>query len=154
MTATTLTRQKQKRTVKSLFPILDWLPQYQVFFLRLDVIAALTVWALLVPEAMAYAGIAGKPPEDLTQQELEQAMDDLGIEEQEITPQDQAAIEAEAIDSTATQAQPAPAAPAAAQPPAAEPDYIEELRRLADLKEAGLIADEDFQAKKQQLLGL
>lgn len=28
-----------------------------------DIIAAITVWALLVPEAMAYAGIAGVPPE-------------------------------------------------------------------------------------------
>jgi uncharacterized protein HemX len=44
----------------------------------------------------------GKPPEDLTQEELEQAMDDLNIEEQEITPQDQAAIEAEAEDKPAT----------------------------------------------------
>jgi high affinity sulfate transporter 1 len=34
-----------------------------VSFLRIDLIAALTVWALLVPEAMAYAGIAGMPPE-------------------------------------------------------------------------------------------
>jgi hypothetical protein len=31
--------------------------------LRFDVLAALTVWALLVPEAMAYAGIAGVSPE-------------------------------------------------------------------------------------------
>ena len=31
--------------------------------LQPDTIAALTVWALLVPEAMAYAGIAGMPPE-------------------------------------------------------------------------------------------
>lgn len=38
----------------------------------------------------------GKPPEDLTEDELEQAMDDLNIEEQELTPEDQAAIEAEA----------------------------------------------------------
>jgi hypothetical protein len=44
----------------------------------------------------------GKPPEDLTEQELEQAMDDLNIEEQELTPQDQAAIEAEAVDDKGT----------------------------------------------------
>ncbi|MEA2058354.1 MAG: SulP family inorganic anion transporter, partial [Actinomycetota bacterium] len=31
--------------------------------LRPDFMAGLTVWALLVPEAMAYAGIAGVPPE-------------------------------------------------------------------------------------------
>ncbi|NJN54483.1 MAG: SulP family inorganic anion transporter, partial [Anaerolineae bacterium] len=44
-------------------PILQWLPAYQKVLLRGDVIAALTVWALLVPEAMAYAGIAGLPPQ-------------------------------------------------------------------------------------------
>ncbi|MEA3334310.1 MAG: sulfate permease [Chloroflexota bacterium] len=63
MSATTLTRQKSRRSLKSFFPILQWLPKYQASYLRVDVIAALTVWALLVPEAMAYAGIAGMPPE-------------------------------------------------------------------------------------------
>jgi len=63
MTTTTLTRQKTKRTLKSFFPILSWLPKYKASLLQPDTIAALTVWALLVPEAMAYAGIAGMPPE-------------------------------------------------------------------------------------------
>ena len=49
--------------MKSYFPILDWLPTYQKEWLRPDIIAALTLWAVLVPEAMAYAGIAGMPPE-------------------------------------------------------------------------------------------
>jgi hypothetical protein len=35
-----------------------------------------------------------------------------------------------------------------------EPDYIEELERLAGLKEKGIISEEDFEAKKKQLLGL
>jgi high affinity sulfate transporter 1 len=63
MTTTTITPQKEKRTLKSFFPIVEWLPKYQGSWLRFDVIAALTVWALVVPEAMAYAGIAGMPPE-------------------------------------------------------------------------------------------
>ena len=63
MTTTTLTRQKSKRTLKSFFPIATWLPKYKASLLQPDTIAALTVWALLVPEAMAYAGIAGMPPE-------------------------------------------------------------------------------------------
>ena len=63
MTTTTLTRQKSKRTLKSFFPIVTWLPKYKASLLQPDTIAALTVWALLVPEAMAYAGIAGMPPE-------------------------------------------------------------------------------------------
>ncbi len=48
---------------KSYVPILEWLPNYKREWLRADLMAALTVWALLVPEAMAYAGIAGLPPE-------------------------------------------------------------------------------------------
>ena len=63
MTTTTITAQKPKRTLVSFFPIVGWLPRYQSAWLRLDLIAALTVWALVVPEAMAYAGIAGMPPE-------------------------------------------------------------------------------------------
>jgi high affinity sulfate transporter 1 len=63
MTTTTITPQKEKRTLKSFFPIVEWLPKYKGSWLRFDLIAALTVWALVVPEAMAYAGIAGMPPE-------------------------------------------------------------------------------------------
>jgi sulfate permease, SulP family len=44
-------------------PILNWLPAYDRSFLRFDVIAGATVWGLLVPESIAYAGLAGLPPE-------------------------------------------------------------------------------------------
>jgi len=44
------------------FPILQWLPNYQLSWLRADIIAGLTVWAVMVPESMAYSGIAGVPP--------------------------------------------------------------------------------------------
>ena len=47
----------------SYFPIAGWLPDYERSWLRADAIAAATVWALLVPEAMAYASLAGMPPE-------------------------------------------------------------------------------------------
>ncbi len=42
-------------------PITAWLPAYEKKWLSGDVVAALTVWALLIPEALAYAGIAGVP---------------------------------------------------------------------------------------------
>jgi SulP family sulfate permease len=45
------------------FPILGWLPNYQRAWLRIDLIAGLTVVALLIPEGMAYAQLAGVPPE-------------------------------------------------------------------------------------------
>jgi len=46
-----------------IFPILNWLPQYQKTWFRPDLIAGLTVLALLIPEGMAYAEIAGLPPQ-------------------------------------------------------------------------------------------
>ncbi len=44
-------------------PILEWLPRYQRRWLRPDAISALAVWAVLVPQAIAYASLAGLPPE-------------------------------------------------------------------------------------------
>ena len=49
--------------LKRLIPILAWLPEYDRSSLALDVVAGLTLWGLVVPEAMAYAGIAGMPPQ-------------------------------------------------------------------------------------------
>jgi len=44
-------------------PITLWLTAYERSGLVGDLVAALTVWALVVPEAMAYASLAGMPPE-------------------------------------------------------------------------------------------
>src|SRR3990172_9021886 len=45
------------------FPVLSWLPKYNHAWLRPDFLAGLTVLALLIPEGMAYAEIAGMPPQ-------------------------------------------------------------------------------------------
>ena len=45
-----------------LFPILRWLPAYRREWLLPDALAGLAVWAVMVPESMAYAGIVGVPP--------------------------------------------------------------------------------------------
>jgi SulP family sulfate permease len=42
-------------------PATAWLPQWRSY-LRRDVLAALAVWAVLVPQSMAYATLAGVPP--------------------------------------------------------------------------------------------
>jgi high affinity sulfate transporter 1 len=44
-------------------PILGWLPRYQSGWLRLDLVAGLTAAAVIIPQAMAYATIAGLPVE-------------------------------------------------------------------------------------------
>lgn len=51
------------RKVSRFLPIAAWLHGYHRAWLRPDLLAGLTVWALLVPEAMAYAEIAGMPAE-------------------------------------------------------------------------------------------
>jgi hypothetical protein len=44
---------------------------------------------------------------------------------------------------------------AASAPQAApEPEYVGELQRLAQLRDQGIISDDDFEAKKKQLLGI
>src|SRR5262250_2048923 len=51
-----------ERTAGRLLPILRWLPCYQRAWILPDVLAGLAVWAVMVPEGMAYAGIVGVPP--------------------------------------------------------------------------------------------
>jgi MFS superfamily sulfate permease-like transporter len=52
----------QSNPLARYLPILAWLPKYNRNWLRTDLIAGLTVVALLIPEGMAYAQIAGVPP--------------------------------------------------------------------------------------------
>ena len=61
---TTVTHTRERRILKHRFlPILNWLPGYERAWLRGDILAGLTVLALLIPEGMAYAEIAGMPPQ-------------------------------------------------------------------------------------------
>jgi L-fucose isomerase-like protein len=98
----------------------------------------------------------GKKVEDLSEEELNKAMDDMGIEEQELTDEDVKQIEAGMAKEEAPKTSAAAAPPAAprAQAQPEEPSYIAELEKLAELKEKGIITEEEFQAKKKQLLGL
>src|SRR5215469_7200119 len=45
-----------------LLPILDWISGYRREWLLPDIFAGVALWAVMVPEAMAYAGIVGVPP--------------------------------------------------------------------------------------------
>ncbi len=54
---------RQKSTMARYLPILGWLPKYDRSWLTADLLAGLTLWGLVVPEAMAYAGVAGLPPQ-------------------------------------------------------------------------------------------
>lgn len=75
----------------------------------------------------------GKKAEDLSDEELEQAMDDLNIPKEEMTDEEWDQVE---------------------QADAEEEDYIGQLERLAELRDQGILTDEEFEAKKKQLLDL
>ncbi len=54
-----------RRALAGYFPILGWVPSYQRKWLKADLIGGLTIWGLLIPEGMAYAQLAGMPPETM-----------------------------------------------------------------------------------------
>ena len=47
---------------RRLLPILAWFSAYRRDWLLPDALAGVAVWAVMVPEGMAYAGIVGVPP--------------------------------------------------------------------------------------------
>jgi hypothetical protein len=109
---------------------------------------------VLAAGGAAYAGVklaqkdadrieeyTGVPVEELSDQDLQGAMDELGVQSMEMNDQDYAALGAEP-------------GTAPAGPPAAETSYLEELEKLAALRDQGIITAEEFEAKKGQLLGL
>jgi hypothetical protein len=80
----------------------------------------------------------GKPAEELTDEQLAQAAQQLGIQPQEMSDDEWDAVEkADAEDDASG---------------AGEPDYIEQLERLAELRDKGILTDEEFESKKKQIL--
>ena len=53
----------EPKAISRRIPILGWLPTYQRSWLTADAIAGATIWGLLIPEMIAYAGLAGLPPQ-------------------------------------------------------------------------------------------
>ena len=55
--------QCAKSFITEVFPILKWITSYNLGWLKNDIIAGITVAILLVPQSLAYAQLAGLPPE-------------------------------------------------------------------------------------------
>ena len=49
--------------ISSIFPVVEWARSYNKNWLRPDILAGITVVAFTIPEAIAYASLAGLPPE-------------------------------------------------------------------------------------------
>ena len=104
--------------------------------------AAYGAYKLSQPDVERVEQYTGKDADDLSEEELIDAMDKLGIKKMELTDEDKAAIEYEE------------SSPAESAAPASQESYIDELEKLADLRDRGVISEGDFEKKKQQLLGL
>ena len=74
----------------------------------------------------------GTSADELTDAQLEQAMDQLGIDKE--TMSDEEWGEVEKADQDA--------------------DYVAEIERLSELHEKGILSDAEFEAKKKQILGI
>ena len=105
-------------------------------------------------EAQRIQEYTGVSPDQLSEEDLKEAMQDLDIQSQPLVPQDHADLQS-AQAGGRTPASPTPSAPTHAPPaPSGQADYIAELERLAGLRDMGVITPEEFQAKKKQLLEL
>jgi len=95
----------------------------------------------------------GASVEELSDEELTTAMSDLGIQSAELTAEDKATL---ANQPPLEDDEPQPTAQAAAPSASTgtDPDYLAELKQLAEPNQQGIISDEEFEAKKKQLLGL
>ena len=58
----TASRQEPNALARTI-PIFDWLPHYEKSWLTPDLLAGLSVWALVIPQALAYAAVVGVPPQ-------------------------------------------------------------------------------------------
>lgn len=56
-------KQEAAKYAKSLFPFLSWIPHYNPQWLAGDVVAGITIGAILVPQGMAYAMLANLEPQ-------------------------------------------------------------------------------------------
>ncbi|MBW1773451.1 MAG: hypothetical protein JRJ82_11240 [Deltaproteobacteria bacterium] len=55
-------KSSDRRLLLSFFPFITWLKDYRMSSLRSDLLAGITVSVVLMPQAMAYAMLAGLPP--------------------------------------------------------------------------------------------
>jgi high affinity sulfate transporter 1 len=53
----------ERKVLPLVLPVTNWLPSLSGATIRMDLVAGLALAGLLVPEGLAYAGIAGVPPE-------------------------------------------------------------------------------------------
>lgn len=56
-------KQSMIDKIRKLIPIIEWLPGYKLAYLKWDMLAGITLAFFVIPTSMAYASLAGLPPE-------------------------------------------------------------------------------------------
>jgi hypothetical protein len=90
----------------------------------------------------------GTSVEELSDEELTGAMKDLGIQSAELTAEDKASLASSPPVDDELESSPTNDSQASSD------SYLDELEKLAQLRDQGIITNEEFDAKKKQLLGL
>ena len=112
-------------------------------------------YKLTRPDADKIEAATGQSVEELSDEELQQAMKQLGIQSQPLSTEDQAALgKVPPVGPDEDMDDPVPTAASAPPAAAPTPDYIDQLKQLAALRDAGILTPEEFEAKKAQILGL
>jgi sulfate permease, SulP family len=62
-TRSAILKQRMTDHIRKLVPIVEWLPGYKITYLKWDLIAGITMAFFVIPTSMAYASLAGLPPE-------------------------------------------------------------------------------------------
>lgn len=113
-------------------------------------LVAYGVYKMSKKDAQRIEEHTGTSPEEMTDEELEKAMAELNIEKQYRDESDQEDTSAQGSAAQGSAAQGSAAQTAGEE----EPSYLDELERLSKLRDQGVITDDEFAAKKKQLLGL
>jgi hypothetical protein len=74
----------------------------------------------------------------------------LGIQSAELSSEDKQALAQDAADNPP---EPEEAPPGAAPSAPETPGYIQELQQLGQLREQGILTEEEFEAEKKRILG-
>ena len=64
MTLSDRSAEKKPGFLSRYVPITNWLPRYDRSWLTTDLVAGVSVWALMVPQALGYASVAGVPAQN------------------------------------------------------------------------------------------
>jgi Short C-terminal domain len=91
----------------------------------------------------------GYPPEEIEDYDLQNAMQELNIHPAPLTPDDYRAVGMEPPQGGSTTV-----VVQRSHPGAPQKSLEEQLKSLHDLQQNGLISEEDYNAKKKQLLGI